>query len=143
MKRFICTFLALVLLPVFAVADDFLDFFNVCAKSMYGIDDIKFASDAGIFKAYTSTYYDLQYEPDCITLYGTKDHIVDLIAAGCCALRCFDNSGNMIDQYGRLLHAYFLARSADDKTEKRATTDSGILVYVLIENSLVTIRLVK
>ena len=143
MKRFLCVFLILCMIPVMACANDFQDFFNTCAASMYGIDGITLASDWKTFQAYTSTYYDLQAEPDCITLYGTQDHIIDLIGAGCCALRCFDNSGNMLDQYGRLLHAYFLARSAGDKTEKRATTDSGILVYVLIEPALVTIRLVK
>ena len=141
MKRFLCTFLVLFLAPILAGADAFQDDFNTYAADLYGIDTVKILSESETVCAYASASCEIMTEPGQVTIIGESAE--EVIAAACCALRCIDNEGSMIDQYGRTLHAYFLARSAGDDAEYRATTETGVLICVCISAGFITIRLVK
>ena len=133
MKRIILFVVAFVMITSFACAD-FYDDFNEYS-SMYGIENLEKVSSFG-YKLPTVEII----ATDEITLYSSEENIPDLLAASCCAMRCIDNQGNMLDQYGRLLHAYFMAKAGG---EKRATTETGMLIFFTITPGLVTVRLVK
>ena len=139
MKKIICLIIC-ILIPITAMADQFPDDFNSYAVSMYGISEIK-PVFTGSPKTYASDSIEVMDDGNTVTLYAENKDVMDLIAAACCALRVIDNQGDMIDQYGRILHAYFLARSGEG--EKRATTDSGMMVFVSIGPGMTTIRLVR
>ena len=139
MKKIICLIVC-ILIPITALADQFLDDFNAYAFSMYGISEIK-PVFTGSPKTYASDSIEIMDDGNTVTLYAENKDVMALIAATCCALRVIDNQGDMIDQYGRILHAYFLARSGEG--EKRATTDSGMMVFVSIVPGMTTIRLVR
>lgn len=132
MKRLII-FIALILFAVPALAD-FESDFNSYAP-MYSLDQLKKVSAFG----YKLEKVEIMITDD-ITLYSSEKDIPELLSAACCTLRSIDNEGSMIDQYGRLLHAYFMARSGG---EKQATTESGVIIYFSITNDLATVRLVK
>lgn len=139
MKRFVCLLLCLCF-PIFAIADGFQDDFNTYAGAMYGIEGVSVLSESATVCAYASNACEIMTEPGRVTIVGESAE--EVIAAACCALRCVDNDGSMIDQYGRTLHAYFLARSADDGAEYRATTESGVAVFVSVASGFITIKLV-
>lgn len=141
MKRiFIFILVMMLTVPAFA-EDQFLDDFNVFAVSMYGISRIS-PVFTGSPKTYASDQVEIIDDGKTVTLTADIKNIPDLIAAACCALRTIDNSGDMLDQYGRVLHAYFMCRSAGGE-EKRATTDSSVKVYVSMDKTLMIIRLVR
>ena len=139
MKKILCLIVC-IMIPITALADQFLDDFNAYAVSVYGISEIK-PVFTGSPKTYASDFIEIMDDGNTVTLYAENKDVMDLIAAACCALRVIDNQGDMIDQYGRILHAYFLARSGEG--EKRATTDSGMMVFVSIGLGMTTIRLVR
>lgn len=139
MKKILCLIIC-ILIPITALADQFLDNFNTYAVSMYGISEIK-PVFTGSPKTYASDSIEIMDDGNTVTLYAENKDVMDLIAAACCAMQVIDNQGDILDQYGRILHAYFLARSGEG--EKRAATDSGMLVFVSIERGMTTIRLVK
>lgn len=139
MKKILCLIVC-ILIPSSALADQFLDDFNTYAVSMYGISEIK-PVFTGSPKTYASDSIEIMDDGNTVTMMAENKDVIDLIAAGCCALRVIDNQGNMLDQYGRILHAYFMARAGEG--EKRATTDSGMMVFVSIGPGMTTIRLVR
>ena len=140
MKRFACLLLCLCLLPILAGADGFQDDFNTYAGSVFEIEEISVLSESDTVCAYASNACEIMTEPGRVTIIGESAE--EVIAAACCALRCVDNEGSMIDQYGRTLHAYFMARSAVDGAECRATTESGVAVCVSVASGFITIKLV-
>jgi hypothetical protein len=118
-----------------ALADQFLDDFNTYADGLYGIPQITPVVENMTYK---STDVEIMNMGE-VTIYG--ENPLSVISAACCALRAIDNEGSQIDQYGRVLHAYFLNRSQGK--ESRATTETGVLIYFADENGLFTVRLVK
>jgi hypothetical protein len=118
-----------------ALADQFLDDFNTYADGLYGIPQITPVVENMTYK---STDVEIMNMGE-VTIYG--ENALSVISAACCALRAIDNEGSQIDQYGRVLHAYFLNRSQGK--ESRATTETGVLIYFADENGLFTVRLVK
>ena len=117
-----------------AMADQFLDDFNTYADDLYGIPKIAPVVENMTYK---STDVEIMNRGE-VTIYGQDPLAV--ICAACCALRAIDNTGNMLDQYGRVLHAYFLHKPGK---ESRATTENGTLIYFSEENGLFTVRVVK
>lgn len=139
MKKFLCLIVCLIL-PLAALADDaFLDDFNDYAQYMYGIQPASCDDPDAMPLFFTTGETTVFHYSDHDVIIG-EDHM-EAISAACCVFRCVDNSGSMIDQYGRILHAYFMARSAGG--EKRATTESSISIYVSIDSGILTIRLVR
>ena len=136
MKKIFCL-LFCILLPFAALADPFLDDFNAYSD-MYHISPIS-ALFTGSPQTYSSDTIEIMNDGTTVTLISQND--LDLISAACYVLRVIDNAGSMIDQYGRILHAYFMAAHGDG--EKRATTDSGVLVFVSKDAGYTTIKLVK
>ena len=118
-----------------ALADQFLDDFNAYAEGLYGIPLLE-----PVFEnlSYKSADVEIMHLGE-ISIYGRNP--LSVISAACCALRAIDNSGSMLDQYGKVMHVYFLHNVR--KTEARATTESGILVYFSEDKGLFTIRLVR
>lgn len=140
MKRII-SFIICLMIPISALADDkFLEDFNVYASSMYGIDEIS-PVFTGNPKTYASAIVEIMDDGQSVTIMAENKNALDLIAAACCALRTIDNQGSVIDQYGKVMHAYFLTRSGEG--EKRATTDSGLQIFISIDHDFMTIRLVR
>ena len=133
MKKLLIITLALIMVTVPALAD-FESDFNSYAP-MYSLDQLIKVSAFG----YKLTNVEIMITDD-ITLYSSEKDIPELLSAACCTLRSIDNEGSMIDQYGKLLHAYFMARSGG---EKRSTTESGVIIYFSISDDLATVRLVK
>ena len=127
--------LVLVLFAVPAIADFQTDF-DLFAL-IYGFDRLEKVSSSG----YKLTTVEIMVTSE-ITLYAEENDIADLFAAACCAMRTIDNQGDMLDQYGRLLHAYFLSRAAGGE-EKHATTETGIMIFFSTSSGLITVRLVK
>ena len=117
-----------------ALADPFLDDFN-SYRNLYHIPAIEPIVEN---ISYRSTDVEIMNMGN-IEIYG--ENPLPVISAACCALRAIDNAGSQIDQYGRVLHAYFLLQSSGK--ESRATTETGVLIYFAEENGLFTVRLVK
>lgn len=117
-----------------AMADPFLDDFNTY-RSLYNIPAIEPVVENLSYKSADVEIMNLGE----VTICGQD--AISVISAACCALRAIDNAGSQIDQYGRVLHAYFLNRSQGK--ESRATTETGIQIYFAEENGLFTVRLVK
>jgi hypothetical protein len=129
------------MLPLSALAEDsFLNDFNLYAESIYGIDKIS-PVFTGTPKTYSSETVEIMVNGQETTLMAERANTMDVITAACCTLRIIDNTGNRIDQYGMLMHAYFLACSGDG--EKQATTESGTNIFVSVDPGFVTIRLVR
>lgn len=117
-----------------ALADPFLDDYNLYAESIFGIPQLETITES------------ISYKSD-VTIMKSEDTIIcgndplSVISSACCALRVIDNAGSQLDQYGKILHAYFLTRVQGKET--RSTTETGTLIFVSEENELYTIRLVK
>lgn len=136
MKKKVAVILtAAVLTVTSALADPFLDDFNAYAGSLYHIPALEPVVENISYKSADVEIMNMGE----VTIYG--ENPISVISAACCALRAIDNAGNMLDQYGRVLHAYFLNRSQGK--ESRATTETGVLIYFAEENGLFTVRLVK
>lgn len=144
MKKIILSLMiCMMMLPLAAPAEDsdpFLDDYNTYAVSMYGIGKIAPVSSVASSGVYASDTVQITVSPLSVTLTAETENATDLIAAACCALRVIDNQGSKIDQYGRVLHAYFMARSAGG--EKRSVTESSVEIYVSVNDRL-TIRVVR
>ena len=117
-----------------ALADPFLEDFN-SYRNLYHIPAIEPIVEN---ISYRSTDVEIMNMGN-IEIYG--ENPLSVISAACCALRAIDNAGSQIDQYGRVLHAYFLLQSSGK--ESRATTETGILIYFSEENDIYTVRLVR
>ena len=136
MKKQIAVIMTAAVLSVSpALADPFLDDFNTYAGSLYHIPAIEPVVENLSYKSSDVEIMNLGE----VTICGQD--ALSVISAACCALRAIDNAGSMPDQYGRVLHAYFLNRSQGK--ESRATTETGVLIYFAEENGLFTVRLVK
>ena len=118
-----------------ALADQFLDDFNTYADGLYGIPKIEPVVENMTYK---STEVEIMNMGE-VAIYGGNP--ISVISAACCALRAIDNTGSQIDQYGRVLHAYFLFQSTGK--ESRATAETGTLIFFSEENGIYTVRLVK
>ena len=118
-----------------ALADQFLDDFNAYASGLYGIPKLEPIVENISYKSADVEILNLGE----VTIYGQDP--LSVISASCCALRAIDNAGSQLDQYGRILHAYFLNRTRGKET--RATTETGTMIYFSEENGLYTVRLVK
>ena len=131
------------LLCVTAVAtaeDTFLQDFNIYAENVYGIEKATFiANEAGT--SYYMTGSVVMSVSSSIVVYG-EDHL-DVISAACCALRWYDNGGNIKDQYGTMLSAYYLVRARDNIREKILETENGTKIYVSIKDKTLAIGLIK
>ena len=118
-----------------ALADPFLDDFNLYAESLYHIPPLK------------QIVENLSYKSDDVEILNLGEVTINgqdplsVISAACCALRAIDNAGSQIDQYGRVLHTYFLFQSSGQ--ESRATTESGTMIFFSEENDIYTVRLVR
>ena len=134
--------LIIVLFAAPACAEDaFLDDFNTFAQAVFGIPQIEFQRKMDGLDYYASETFLLYKDDSTIAIFGTDD--LEVISASCCALRCVDNPGSMLDQYGRILHAYFMARSRNNGEKVTATTKSGINVVTQISDSTLFVWLVK
>ena len=137
MKKALALVLILILATVPAFAEDtFLSDFNAYAEGLYGISKIT-AVQAG--KLYKSDVVEMIVTSQGAEIYG--ENPLDVISAACCTLRVIDNPSGQIDQYGRIMHAYFLFRSSGK--ESRSTTESGILVFYSESAGICSVRLVK
>ena len=118
-----------------ALADQFLDDFNTYAGSLYHIPAIEPVVENLSYKSADVEIMNLGE----VTICGQDP--LSVISAACCALRAIDNTGSQIDQYGRVLHAYFLFQSTGK--ESRATAETGTMIFFSEENGVYTVRLVK
>lgn len=138
-KRFVCALLALCLLPVCAFAleiSTFVDDYNTYAEYLFGISKIEPVSLGSLEFRSDSVIVSID---ECVSVFGSD--IMEVISSACCVLRCVDNAGDSLDQYARILHAYFLNRIKGKET--RATTASGVLVFVDCHSGIYTIKVVK
>ena len=141
MKRIACA-LIIVLFAVPACAeDDFIESFNIYAENVFGIPQIEYHGEKAGMDYYTAASFYLYRNESGIAVFGTD--AISIISASCCALRCMDNPGSSIDQYGRILHAYFLARSRNTGDKFTAVTESGVNVTLQISDDTVFVWLVK
>ena len=139
MKKLIAVSMIICAIETAAVADSFLDDYNLYAQSLYGLNQIESTYSDQTMSAYRSDHIEIMKEDQSVTIYGSDDH--EVITAACCAMRVIDNQGSMIDQYGRILNAYFLCRA--NGRESRATTESNVLIFIEKENGIMSIRMVK
>lgn len=123
-------------------AETFAESFNFYAEHVYGLAQMAADPDDLSGSVFTAPTYRLAVRSGEITIRGSAADALDVLTAACCALRVVDNAGSSIDQYGRVMHAYFMARSRDPYTEYRATTENGFLVYVKLGGGSITVRLV-
>ena len=117
MKRIIICSIILILVTVTAQAD-FLDDFNFYAESLYGIKPVKLIDKDSVRTKYESDSVILFIQKDNSIFVSSENHL-DAISAACCVLRCIDSTGNRIDQYGRILHAYYLSKTDNGKCKHR------------------------
>lgn len=128
--------LAIIVLSIApASADSFLEDFNLYAESLYNIPTIE---PIIVEVSYKSADVEIMKTNE-ITIYGQD--ALSVISAACCALRTIDNASSMIDQYGRIMNAYFMNQTQQKET--RATTEAGVLIYFSEDNGIFEIRLVK
>lgn len=141
MKKALPVFLAFLILISAAAAEDdpFLSDFNAYAAPVFGIGEISPVEP----DHYKASDFEIMRDSGTVMVFGLIDDSETVIAAACCVLRCVDNPGNMLDQYGRVLHAYFMCRSRDPGIEYRATTENGILIFVQRFSDRLIIRIVK
>lgn len=134
MKKVITMLAIVIMAATQAKADAFLDDFNLYAETMYSIPAIETVIES------------VSYRSESVEITTTDEVIIvghdpmAVISAACCALRTIDNAGSMIDQYGRVLNAFFINQV--HKKETRATTESGVLIYFSEHEGTFTIRLV-
>ena len=121
-----------------AAADAFLDDFNLYAESFYAIDKLAVIHEDDILAAYRAGTVEIMRTDGEISIFGESAE--DVITFACCAIRCMDDTGSLIDQYGRILHSFFLCKAG---REGRAVTESGITVFTTAENGIYSIKLVQ
>ena len=114
--------------------------YNLYAESMYGIDPIELTESSIASQSYQSNSVKIFKKIDEILITG--EDALEVIAAASCVFRCVDNASSMIDQYGRIMQAYYLARSRKEDKEFRATTESGHLVFIQLFDNSISIRIV-
>lgn len=138
MKRIISfLFILLIVFSSASAGDKFMDNYNFYAQSVYGIQQIHFDKKDSSYTQYASdTVYVCVWKDGSISVIS-KNHL-DAISAACCVLRCVDNKGNRIDQYGRVLHAYYLSM-IDSGEMKTAVTDSKVSITVNTNHDLLYI----
>ena len=134
-KRIAVLLAAAILFVTPAFADSFADNFNLYASEIYGIPQLRPIIEN---ISYESDEVEILTSVE-ISIYG--ENAMSVISAACCVLRVIDNAGSQIDQYGKILHAYFMNRSSGK--ESRATTDNEIIIYFSELSDIFTIRLVK
>lgn len=141
MKKALLVFLAfLILISASAAEDDpFLSDFNAYAAAVFGISEIIQVDP----DHYTAPDFEIMRDSGTVMIFGLIEDSETVLAAACCVLRCFDNMGSMIDQYGRVLHAYFMCRSRDADKEYRATTETGVQIFVQHFSDRLVIRIMK
>ena len=141
MKRLII-FIALILFAVPALADNtFLSYFDEYGQYIYGLQQASCDDPDDITIFFSTGETKVIHYPDHDVIAGANH--MEVISAACCVFRCIDNGGNMIDQYGRIMHAYFMSKSRADGKEYHAVTESGIMVYTQIIDDKLTVKLVK
>ena len=134
--RVIIIILAIIVMSIApASADSFLDDFNLYAENLYNIPALE---PIIVEVSYRSDDVEIM-KSDEITIFG--ENALSVISAACCVLRTIDNASSMIDQYGRIMNAYFMNQT--QRTETRATTEAGVLIYFSENNGIFEIRLVK
>jgi len=121
-----------------AAADPFLDDFNLYAEAFYAIDKLAVIHEDDILAAYRAGTVEIMRTDGEISIFGESAE--DVITFTCCAIRCMDDTGSLIDQYGRILHSFFLCKAG---REGRAVTESGITVFTTAENGIYSIKLVR
>ena len=121
-----------------AAADPFLDDFNLYAEAFYAIDKLAVIHEDDILAAYRAGTVEIMRTDGEISIFGESAE--DVITFTCCAIRCMDDTGSLIDQYGRILHSFFLCKAG---REGRAVTESGITVFTTAENGIYSIKLVQ
>ena len=137
MKRFLCVLLAcLMVTPAFA--DQFVDDFNDYT-GLYGIENLTFFMSDDQVTYYTCGKAMVSYSDNMVTIMS--EDALDVITVSCCVLRCVDNSGSMIDQYGRLLHAYYLHKTGTEQAT--ATTVSGTHIFFTTIDGLFCVGVMK
>ena len=139
MKKLLAVTMIIVAMESAALADSFLDDFNLYAQSLYGLPTIEKTYSDPTMTAYKSENIEIMYEDGYVTVYGTDD--AETISAACCVMRVIDNHGSMIDQYGRIMNAYFICRS--NGKESIATTENLVMIMVEKANGVLSIRMVK
>ena len=141
MKKLLAVAVIICLLESSAVAetDKFMEDYNIYASDLYGLQTIEQIYSDETMTAYKSENVEILYEDSNFTVYGTEDQ--EVITAACCVLRAIDSQSSMIDQYGRILHSYFLCRS--NGKESIATTENHVMIFVEKENGVLSIRMVK
>ena len=141
MKKALLVFLAFLILLASASAEDdpFLSDFNAFAASVFGISEIIQVKP----DHYTAPDFEIMRDSGSAMVFGLIEDSETVLAAACCVLRCVDNMGSMIDQYGRVMHAYFMCRSRDAGKEYRATTETGMQIFVQRFSDRLIIRIVK
>lgn len=143
MRKLLAAILLIVLCFPPALSEDvFADDFSTYAEYMYGLDEITLISSAQETSVYAvgETMIALNTTGGAVTAVVTGTSFADVLTAACCVMRCVDNSGSMIDQYGRLMHAYFLARSRDPGMY-HATTESSMRIGVSIDSDTLIVSL--
>lgn len=141
MKKLLAIAMIICSIEISAVAetDKFMEDYNIYAENLYNLQTIERIYSDQNMAAYKSEDIEIMYEDSNYTVYGSEDQ--EVITAACCVLRTIDNQGNMIDQYGRILHAYFLCRS--NGKESIATTENHVMIFVEKENGVLSVRMVK
>ena len=114
--------------------EDFNDF-----SAMYGLEKLYLFMCDNPDKYYYSGDIMITYSDNIISVTG--ENALDVITVSCCVLRCIDNLGSMIDQYGRLLHTYFLHTSSNKQAT--ATTESGVRIAFGSADGIYHVGIVK
>ena len=136
MKRVISFIIILVIFTVPAFAEDkFMDDYNFYAENVFHISPIGPVEDA-VITVYASDNVEL-FPMNKSIIIRSATHF-DAICSACCVLRSLDNAGNRVDQFGRIMHIYFLAKSAPGEI-KIATTESGIQIAAQIDKNMLYI----
>ena len=141
MKRLIII-LALILFTVPTFAENtFLSDFDEYGQYVYGLQPLSCNDPDAIPLFFMTGETSVFHYPAEDIISGTNH--LEAISAACCVFRCIDNGGDMIDQYGRIMHAYFMSKSRADGKEYHAATESGIMIYTQIIDDRLTVKLVK
>lgn len=141
MKKIAAGALILCMLSACALADpdQFVEDFNLFASTMYGLDELEIVYSDETLMACRSGAIEIMITDKDLTVYS--DDPMQAVTAACCALRCIDNLASMIDQYGRVLHSYFLCKISGK--EGSAVTSGGVSILTTESNGIYSIRLVK
>ena len=137
-KAFFVLLICVLLSVSMAAADAFLDDFNLYAEAVYSIDKLSVVHEDETMAAYRAGTVEIMRTDGEISIFGESAE--DVIAFACCAIRCMNDTGSLIDQYGRILHSFFLCKAG---REGRAVTESGITVFTTAENGIYSIKLVQ